>query len=296
MRLARVSTPRITLGVGLLLAAAIISTLRPGIALAHHVDLAYVTTCDSYTVEADYIGGDEARYANVYVDGVLVQTTNFPAGTELSDNFFTLTGALPVDTTIEVRMYRPQPGPDALEDIDAITVSAAMTCTATGTPQPTMTPSVTREPATETVTATVTATSTSTQAPSATPTVGTQGSVTPLPTDTPSPSGTPTASLSTSSATPERATSTPAITRTPRDAGGPASTPTLVTTVEALHPPAGPDGPETGDEPPLETASGLPSTGAGAHGLRGVASGLVAAILAGIGLAVTATGVRRVTD
>lgn len=292
MHLARVSTARITVGAGLLLAAAIISALRPGIALAHHVDLAYVTTCDSYTVEADYIGGDEARYANVYVDGVLVQTTNFPAGTELSDNFFTLTGALPVNTTIEVRMYRPQPGPDALEDIDAVTVIAAMTCTATDTPQAT----TTSAPETETPTSTDTATSTSTQTPSATPTVGTQGSVTPLPTDTPSSTDTATPSLSTSTATPERATSTPVITRTPREAEGPTSTPTLVTTVEALHPPSGPDAPETGGEPPLETASGLPSTGAGAHGLRGVAPGLVATILSGIGLAVTASGVRRVTD
>ena len=60
---------RFAVGATLLAAGVMLFLLRPGVALAHHVDLSQTTTCDSFSVEADYIGGDEARYAQVWVNG-----------------------------------------------------------------------------------------------------------------------------------------------------------------------------------------------------------------------------------
>lgn len=285
---------RLALGASLIAAALALFLMRPGVALAHHVDLSATTTCHSYTVEADYVGGEEPRYAEVRVNGVLVNTVSFPADTDVADNFYTLAGPLPANLTVEVRMYRAQPGPDALEDIDSVNVNASASCTTTSTPTATATSTDTPAPPSSTPTATATHTPVDTETPEPTPTTSTQGSVTPLPSDTPS-SGSATPASPTSTSTPTGETQTPANTSTPDD-GSVSSTPTLVTTVEALQPPAGPDRPGTTGSPPQETASGLPSTGDGTGGVAGIVMGVTATLLGALGLAVTSSGMRRMLD
>jgi hypothetical protein len=299
MRVYTYSIGRVALGGAIFVAALAVFLLRPGIALAHHVELSATTDCYTYTIEADYIGGDEARYAEVRVNGTLVGTYNFPAGTEESDNFYVLTGDLPVDVTVEVRMYKPQPGPDSLEDVDVVTVDESPTCTATATATGTATPSSTNTPI-PTATDTATMVPTDTPAPTDTP----QPTDTPVDTPTPAPTETtviegtvtPAPSATNTSVptnTPQLSTHTPVATSTSTPETEIEETPTYVSTVESLLPPTGPEGPSTSDSPPSGTASGLPNAGEGARGAQGIVFGLLATLLAGAGLGVVASGVRR---
>jgi hypothetical protein len=291
MRSARlIPSRRLALGAAIIIVGLALYFARPGIALAHHVDLTVTTTCDTYTFEADYIGGDGTRYAEVWVDGVLAGTYNFASGSGDHDNFYVLTGPLPANITIEVELYWPLPGPDEKVDGDILTLSAAYTCTSTPTHTPT-TP------------ATSTPTPTDTPPPppdTATPTDVAADTPTPGPTDTPEPTGTPT-SITLGSVTPipsetphdgdDGSTSTP-----------PAATPTYVTTVESLLPPSdnggsgGPESPSRSAAPPESpggSASSLPSAGGSDRGIGGIAYGLIATLIAGAGLGVIASGLRR---
>ena len=284
---------RLMLGAGMLLAGAVLFVSQTGVALAHHVNLSASSTCYDFRIQADYIGGDESRYAEVRVNGTHVATATFPANTEEALAFYVLEGLLPTNTTVNIRMYRPTSGDPVLEDQDSVTVNKAATCEA-----PTATPTAT---GTATHTATATATATATNTPNET--------ATPMATDTPAPTETPTASSTetptqtntatmTSTAepetsTPEVPTSTPVPTNTPEGQTSVEESPTFVSTVESLLPPARPEGPGTSGNPPNETASGLPNAGAGSQGLEGMAVALVAAALAAGGLAVMSTGIRR---
>jgi hypothetical protein len=260
-----------------LTAALLIAYLAlPGIALAHHVELTPTTTCDSYTITADYIGGAQDRTAKVYVNGALAGTYSFPgSGPDFVDDFYVLSGSLPANVTVEIRWYFPGGG---LDGTASSTVNEDMTCTPTAT-----------------------ATSTATTPPTDTPTPVDTDTPTPRPTDTPVPSSTVTPA---SSATPAPSeTSTPVNTNTPTAVASATSTPrpptatstaaaetpTFVSTVEALLPP---EGPSTTGSPPSETASGLPNTGAG-HAGAGIALAVALLALTGAGLAVVAAGMRR---
>lgn len=282
---------RLLFGAGMLLAGSVLFVSQNGIALAHHVDLSASSTCYDFRIQADYIGGDESRYAEVRVNGTLVDTVTFPSNTEDALAFYILEGPLPTNTTVNVRMYRPTSGAPVLEDQDSVTVNKTATCEA-----PTATPT-----ATGTATNTATATATATNTP--------ENTATPVPTDTSVPTETPTAAstvtpISTNTATltstavpgtstPEVATNTAVPTSTPDDETSVEDSPTFVSTVESLLPPPRPEGPGNSGNPPNETASGLPNAGAGSQGLHGVAVALVAAALAAGGLAVMSTGIRR---
>ncbi len=278
---------RLMLGAGMLLAGTVLFISQTGVVLAHHVDLSATSTCYDFRIQADYIGGDESRFAEVRVNGSLVETVTFPTNTEEAIAFYVLEGPLPTNTTVNVRMYLPTNGAPILQDEDSVTVNKAATCAA-----PTNTP-------TATGTTTNTATATNTPEDTATP----QPTDTPIPTETPTasstetPTSTNTATMTSTSvpatSTPDAPTNTPVPTSTPDEQTSVEESPTYVSTVEALLPPARPEGPGTSDNPPSETASGLPNTGNGAQGLHGIAVAIVSAMLAAVGLAVISTGIRR---
>lgn len=277
--------PRLMLGAGMLFAGVVLFVSQTGVALAHHVDLSASSTCHDFRIQADYIGGDESRYAEVRVNGSLVETVVFPADTEEALAFYVLEGPLPTNTTVNVRMYLATSGAPILQDQDSVTVNKAATCDA-----PTNTPTATGTP---------TNTATSTNTPENTPTA--------VPTETPEPTETATAEPTSTStatetatsttvpntATPDAPTNTPVPTGTPGDETSVEESPTFVSTVESLLPPTRPEGPGTSDNPPSENASGLPNTGNGAQGLHGMAVAIVAAALSAAGLAVMSTGIRK---
>lgn len=293
-----VEIPRIATGAALILAGVMLFVLRPGVALAHHVELSATTTCYDYRFQADYIGGESTRYAEVRVNGTLVQTTSFQPNGGNALAFFVLEGPLPTNTTVNVRMYRPTTGAPALEDQDTLNVTKDLTCTVT--PTNTSVPTNTATP-----THTATATDTVTPIPTETAVPATHS---PVPTETYTPEATPTATLEltqTSTAvptvtaelateTPDTATTTPAATNTPVPTNTPAPppSPTFVSTVESLLPQR-PDQPGGTDSPGGETASGLPSTGAGQQGMQSVAVALSSLLLGAVGLGVISSGLRR---
>jgi hypothetical protein len=291
---------RIWLGTALLVTGVALFMARPGIALAHHVDLHVTTTCNSYTFDADYIGGDGARYAEVRVDGVLVGTFNFPAGTSAAD-FYTKTGPLPANITVEVKLFI---APAQLIDTDSLTVNTGPTC-ATWTPTSTPTSAATETPtATNTATATTTPTETPTETATNTPTDTATATATSTPeaaTETPT---APATETSTATAT-ETNTPAPTETHTPVPtststvvsegtltpiAETPAATATLINEVRGLLPP---DDSGTPGDTPREVASGLPDAGAGSAGAAGLLQAAIGMTLAATGLAVAATGMRR---
>lgn len=247
-----------------------LAVLRASVALAHHVDLEATYTCDAFEFRADYVGGSSDRYAEIRVNGVLTQTIQLPgSGPDFIDDFYVLTGSLPTDTTVEIRLYVPQTGTDSLESTVSATVDEDNTCTPTATPTaPTNTP---------VPSASSTPPATDTPQPTDTPESATE--TPPAPTSTPvNPTSSPTSAPPTSTPRPDTPTSVRS-TSTPVAEG----TPTFVSTVEALLPPGQPG---TGGTPPQETASGLPNAGTGARN---------ATTLFGVGLLMLAAGLLGVT-
>jgi hypothetical protein len=277
MRTPKIAKIRVAAG-GLMVAGlAGLFLLRPGIAFAHHIEIEATHTCDTYEITANYIGGSGDRYAEIRVNGVLTQTVQFPgAGPDLVENFFVLTGDLPTNTTVEMRLYVPQPGPDHLESTVSVTVNEDETCTPTATPtSPTNTPvpsaTATPEPS-DTPNATATPESaTQTPPPTSTPVEPTPSATNVPPTSTPRPN-TPTS---------VPATSTPGI----------GETPTFVSTVESLLP-TQPEEPGNSGSPPQETASGLPNAGSGGHAAQ-IAFALALLVTGAAGLGMTTWGLRE---
>lgn len=263
------------------LAAAVL--LRPGVAFAHHVEFEASTTCDTYAFHVDYIGGSGDRYAEIRVNGVITQTIQLPgSGPDFIDDIFVLTGNLPTDTTVEVRLYVPQSGPDQLESTVSATIDEDATCTATPSPTPTNTPA-----STDTPEPTASPEPTDTPVPTATPTLEATGTPDGS-TATPEPSTTPTSTPVPPTSTP-RANTPTSVPSTSTPAVG--STPTFVSTVESLAP-GGPEEPGMGPDQPQETASGLPNAGSG-----GSSAWITAAIallaVGGAGLGLTTIGLRH---
>lgn len=289
---------RIGAGLALLVAAltVFLATSRP--VLAHHAEVALEGDCSAWLTTAEYIGGDLDRkvVTDLWINDQHIQLDfyfDFGPGHLGHQDYWLLfshsgSGSVWVHGTVTV-FYRGAGGGytgvdniatvDSRIDCPTPTATSAPPSTETATPVPTDTAEPT---ATPTSPSTSTPTSESTDTPEATPTTGVEGSVTPLPTDTPS--------GSTSTPTTTASTNTPVPTLTPKES---TSTPALVTTVESLQPPSGPDTPRTTDAPPQETASGLPSAGAGTRGTQGALMGALATILAGVGLAVAASGLKK---
>jgi hypothetical protein len=261
--------------------------LQAGTAFAHHVEIDTETTCDTYTFRADYIGGESDRYAEVLVNGALVETVQFPNSVpDFIDDFFVLTGNLPTDTTVEIRLYVPQPGDDRLESTKSATIDEDATCT----PAPPATATNTPPHSTDTPAPTETNTPSATNTPVPTATETAEPTATPdASTSTPPPTATATSVPPTETPRPNTPTSVPATSTPAVD-----TTPTFVSTVESLGP-GGPEGPGTSTEPPQETASGLPSAGTGSSSAW-VAAALTLLAMGAAGLALTTFGMRKRTQ
>jgi hypothetical protein len=288
---------RVALGVGALAAGIVVFLARPGVALAHHLELTQQLDCYSWSIRSEYIGGsgDRKVVVDVTINGDHIFEEFFfdnapghlghPASYVVLDE----SGSGSVVATGTVKLYEKRNG-SYVYVADVETVSANLVCapTPTNTPAATATPTDTPEAtATNTPVSTSTATPTSPAEPTETP--GIAGTVTPLPTHTP---GTPATATPTApsggentpapSATPE-ATSTP---ETPVET--PESTPTFVDEVRGSTPPAGGPTPPAGD-----TGTLFPDTGDGRATTQGFIVALLGLALAGTGLTIIARGLRR---
>lgn len=153
-----------TLGAVAIAGALFLST--HGSALAHHNTLTATTDCGSYSITADYFGGEGDRYAEVYVNGLFVDSVNFPGGSGDHAAFYVLNGTLPADVTVEVDLFRAKIGDDELVDTDEVSVKEENSCTPTPTASVTSTAT-----ATSTATPTATGSATATNTVTATPTL-----------------------------------------------------------------------------------------------------------------------------
>ncbi|MBI5289739.1 MAG: hypothetical protein HY873_12275 [Chloroflexi bacterium] len=296
---------RIALGLSLLATGAGLFLAQPGIALAHHTQVATAGDCAAWTTEGEYIGGSEDRkvVVDVTINGEhILQTFYFDFGPgHLGHQSYWLlyerSGSGSLVATGTIVMYRRSGAGTytVIDDSDVVTVN--MLC-ATATPTATATFTSTH---TATAVPTDTPTSTPTNTPPATETSTAEPTNTPAPSSTNTPAATNTpavTSTSTATSSPTTTVVTEGLvtplppTRTPAGA-----TPTFVSTVEALLPPGqphGPDRPSTGNVPPRETASGLPNAGAFAgSGRDAMVRGILGMALAAAGLAGVASGLRR---
>lgn len=306
---------RIAAGGAMLVAGIAIFVARPGIALAHHVTITEGGACDAWSTKAEYVGGPDDRkiVVDVTINGEHIQQTFYfdlqPGNLGHADYYllYERHGTGSVTTSGTVTMYQRDGNGQYTIVSDSDETSLDLTCASSSTPTPvaTSTPAPTNTPAEPSATPTATATvqeqgtttpiptetpttvptATNTPQSSATATVVIDGATTPIPTDTPAATNTPV-----STATETASTRTPVATATMQASTPPASTPTFVSSVRGLEPP---DQPHGGASPRQPTGYAFPATGAGAAAPRGIASGIAGAILAGLGLTVVASGLRR---
>ncbi len=308
---------RLGFGTAVFAAGVLLLIARPGIVLAHHVTITDNLSCSSWSTKAEYIGGpsDRKMVVNVMVnDEHIAQTFYFDndAGHLGHQNYYLLyqragTGSLHTSGTIT--MYQKVNG--AYTSVASVTnANANLTCASTATPTNTATPPSTATPIPSTSTPTPTP-GQPTNTPTSTPTAGEPGTETPVATNTPQPTSTTTTSetitpiatetatavttaTATSTTVSVQSTSTPESTNTSVATGSietpePPSTPTLVSLVRNSTFPEHP-GEDQSPSSPSERA--LPSTGQGARTPGAILVGLLGTVLAAIGLAVCASGMR----
>jgi hypothetical protein len=310
---------RIAAGLAMLVVGIAMFVARPGIALAHHVTITEGGTCEAWSTKAEYVGGPDDRkiVVDVTINGEHIQQTFYfdlePGHLGHADYYllYERHGTGSVITSGTVTMYQRAAGGAYTLTADTDSPSLDLSCGESPTPSPSPSPTETPAPsATPTSTATVEVQGTTTPIPTDTPTtvptatdtpqptstttvVLTDGTITPIPTDTAVatstsiPTHTPAAT-----GTPAAGTHTPVATNTPPASTTPATTPTFTSSVRGLVPP---DQPVGGASPRQPTGRAFPATGDGAARPAGIASGLASALLAGIGLAVVASGLRRKT-
>lgn len=307
---------RLLAGTTMLIAGIAIFVARPGIALAHHVTIAENADCNAWSTKAEYVGGPEDRkvVVDVTINGEHISQTfyfDLAPGHLGRVGYYVLyerSGSGSLTTSGSVIMYQRDSGGAYTQVADSDYTSVNLVCasspTATATPTDTPLPPSATPTATSTVeaqgtttpiptdTPTTEATATGTPPPAATiiPPEGTtpiaRPTDTPVATNTPNPSNTPSATD-----TPPASTHTPVATNTPAAVTTPAaSTTPLTSIVLGLVPPEQPTGRTS---PPQPTGRAFPATGNGVRQRGGVAGGLAGAIVAGIGLAVVASGLRK---
>ena len=288
---------RIASGLAILTVGIVMFVARPGIALAHHVTITETAACEAWSTKAEYVGGPDDRkiVVDVTVNSEHIQQIFYfdlePGHLGHVDYYllYERHGTGSVVTSGTVTMYQRAPGGAYTQVADTDLTSLDVSCgeSPTGTPVPSTTPTSTAT-VEEQGTTTPIATDTPTTVPTATDTpeptttttvVITDGTITPIPTDTAVVTGTP------------GPTDTPAPTNTPHTGmTTPVRTPTFTSSVRGLEPP---DQPVGGASPRQPTGRAFPATGDGASSPSGVARGMASALLAGIGLAVVASGLRR---
>ena len=295
---------RLALGAAIFGAGVALLLARPGVALAHHVTITERLDCGGWATKAEYFGGDGDRKLVVDVminDEPIAKTLYFDnAPGHLGHAAYYLlydragTGSLHTSGTIT--MYE-QIGGSYTHVVDSDVAATDMVCaTATPTATNTATPTSTSVPPTDTPTSTATVveqgtstplpTLTHTPTPAATTTgVTTDGTITPLATNTATPTSTPV----TSSETGTPASTNTAVSTVTSNTPAPQSTPTLVNIV---HSSTKPEVPVELRPPASPSERALPSTGQGARTPGAIFAGLLGTLLAAMGLAVCATGLR----
>jgi hypothetical protein len=296
------SWARIALGIAVFVAGIVLFVARPGIALAHHIEIHDEIDCESWETSAVYIGGDDDRkvVVDVVINGEVIQQEfyfdNEPGHLGHQDEYvlYTRTGTGTLLTSGTITMYERDGDDDYTIDADSDYTDINLDCddeevatatpvAPTSTPQPENTPET---PATNTAVPQPTGTPLAEETPAATSTA--------VPTATPSgPSPTDTPDTNEPDSTPEGPGGP-----TPEGPGSAVvSTPTMTSSVLGFvpQPPASQAPPAQQGAPPEGTASSLPSAGQPAASPQGVVMGLLGTALAAAGLVIAGRGMRMAT-